>query len=323
MYLQKGQLISTDAGHNSKPDKGATGIRQEDDMTKEIVALVNSKLITNGYGVVDCTPYGQSFGNVGQSLEFRVNKANSTNSAFHLCMHFNKFNGQAHGVEVWIDSNAGESSKQFAQQILNEIVAIGFSNRGIKVGNLYIPKHTNAPCVLVEGCFIDNIENMKLYNAEKMADAIVKAIIGVNVTPKVVNKTADFKIHLTGNVQDVGIVSIDGVNSCKIGSEGMSRRLEMFAMSIDGVDFTYQVHQENAGDSQIVGEGNALGSVGMSQRIEGITINVTKIPSEYKLQYRCHIQDIGWTEFYTSGVFCGTKGESKRVESIEVQIIKA
>lgn len=323
MYLQKGQTVTFDAGHNAIGDTGAVGIRQEDDMTKEIIKLVDSKLVASGFSVVDCTPYGQKFNSVGESLEFRVNKANSVNSAFHLCMHFNKFNGQAHGVEVWIDSNAGGSSKQFAQQILNEIVAIGFSNRGIKVGNLYIPKHTSAPCILLEGCFIDNEGDMKLYNAEKMADAIVKAIIGVNVTPKVVNKTADFKIHLTGNVQDVGIVSVEGVNSCKIGSEGMSRRLEMFCMSIEGVDFTYQVHQENAGDSQIVGEGNALGSVGMSQRIEGITISVTKIDPSYKLLYRCHLAEKGWTDFTESGIFCGTKNESRRVESIEVKIVKA
>lgn len=323
MYLQKGQLISMDAGHNSKPDTGAIGIRQEDDMTKEIIALVNSKLIANGYSVVDCTPYNQSFGDVGQSLEFRVNKANSSNSAFHLCMHFNKFNSQVHGSEVWIDSNASESSKQFAQQILNELVALGFANRGIKVGSLYVPKYTKAPTVLVEGCFIDNIENMKIYNAEKMADAIVKAIIGVNATPKVINNTCDFKMHMTGNIENVGIVSIDGVNICKIGSEGMSRRLEMFAMNIDGVDFTYSIHEEGVGDTQSETEGSSLGTINMSKRIEGITISTTKIPVEYLLQYRCHIQDIGWTDFCTSGVFCGTKGQSKRVESIEVRIVKA
>lgn len=138
-------------------------------------------------------------------------------------------------------------------------------------------------------------------------------------------KEADiqFNIHMTANIQNQGIVSTDGVNSCKIGTEGLSLRLEMFSMTIDNIKFDYSVHEENVGDTQKVDEGSCVGSIGIARRIEGITITVTDIPTGYKLQYRAHIQNIGTTDWVESGVFCGTKGQALRVEEIEVRIIKA
>lgn len=323
MYLQKGASITGDAGHNAIPDIGATGLRQEDVMTKEIIYLVNQKLKALGYIFTDITPYNAKFNSVGDSLMFRVNKANSIGSAFHLCMHFNVFNKVAHGVEVWVDPNADNITDQFAIQILNELVKLGFANRGVKEGDLCITKNTKMPCVLVEGCFCDNMGDMEIYNAEKMANAIVKGITGIGaVVPPVIVDDHNFTIRMTSNIQDVGIRQTTGINTCAIGTEGESKRLEMFVLDIDGVDFKYSIHEQDIGDTGELAEGQALGSVGMERRIEGITIKVINIPSGYKLQYRCHIQDIGTTEWVDSGTFCGTKGESKRVEKIEVRITK-
>jgi N-acetylmuramoyl-L-alanine amidase len=65
-----------------------------------------------------------------------------------------------------------------AKLICDEICkACGFKNRGVKRGDmLFVVKHTLAPAVLVEVCFCDSELDMRLYNADKAADAIVSGI---------------------------------------------------------------------------------------------------------------------------------------------------
>lgn len=175
MFLEKGSLITLDAGHNCWPDTGASGIKQEDNLTKEVVSLLIPKFQSLGYKTKDCTPYGVRFNSVNGSLAYRVQQANISGSSLHLCIHFNCGGGK--GTESWI-SGPGGKSEQFATQITNEIAKLGYTNRGVKSGNLYVPKYTNMPCVLVEGAFVDSSEDMNRYNADAIANAIVKGVIG-------------------------------------------------------------------------------------------------------------------------------------------------
>ncbi len=63
--------------------------------------------------------------------------------------------------------------------MLNNIVSLGYTNRGIKDGsNLYVIRNTKAKSMLIECCFCDNSGDMNRYNADKMADAIVKGLVG-------------------------------------------------------------------------------------------------------------------------------------------------
>ncbi|MHC1683415.1 MAG: hypothetical protein AB6733_10745 [Clostridiaceae bacterium] len=129
-----------------------------------------------------------------------------------------------------------------------------------------------------------------------------------------------FSISMTANIQDKGIVKASGINSCKIGTTGQAKRLEMFTLSINGIDLKYKVHEQDVGDTQFVNEGLQVGSIGQSRRIEGIQINVTSIPSGYKLQYRVHVESIGWTGWVENGQYCGTRKQGKRIEAIEVRV---
>lgn len=167
-------ILSFDAGHNCTPDTGATGIRQEDALTKEVVGLIIPKLRALGHNAVDCTPYGQVFNNVGESLQFRCDKANASGSELHGCIHFNCGGGK--GVEVYAVSAKG---REYAKKICDEMELLGYTNRGVKDGShLYVVNRTNMPCVLVECSFVDSIEDMNRYNANDIASAIVKAITG-------------------------------------------------------------------------------------------------------------------------------------------------
>jgi N-acetylmuramoyl-L-alanine amidase len=167
-------ILSFDAGHNCTPDTGAAGIRQEDVLTKEVVGLIIPKLRALGHNAVDGTPYGKVFNNVGSSLQFRCDKVNASGSELHGCIHFNCGGGK--GVEVYAVSAKG---REYANKICAEMETLGYTNRGVKDGShLYVVNRTNMTCVLVECSFVDSEEDMNRYNANDIANAIIKAITG-------------------------------------------------------------------------------------------------------------------------------------------------
>jgi N-acetylmuramoyl-L-alanine amidase len=163
-----------DIGHNCSPDIGARGIRQEDSLTMEVGTRVISKLKSLGHQVVDCKPRRAS--SVGNSLQQRCNIANSNRVDIYVSIHFNSFNRQANGTEVFATSDRG---RRIAQPVLNNIVKLGYVNRGVKNGShLYVLQHTNMPAILVECCFCDAQQDMNRYNADNLADAIVRGLTG-------------------------------------------------------------------------------------------------------------------------------------------------
>lgn len=165
-----------DIGHNCPPDSGATGIRKEDDLTMEIGTRVISKLRALGHQVVDCKPSTSTASSVTSSLQQRCDKANSNRVDTYVAIHFNKFNGQANGTEVFAASDVG---RRIAKSVLDSIVKVGFFNRGVKDGsNLYVIRNTNMPAILIECCFCDSQKDMSLYNPDTLSDAIVRGLTG-------------------------------------------------------------------------------------------------------------------------------------------------
>ncbi|MBD2666403.1 peptidoglycan-binding domain protein 1 [Richelia sinica FACHB-800] len=163
-----------DIGHNCPPDTGARGIKFEDNLTTEVGNKVMEKLRSLGNEVVDCKP--KSASSVGRSLAGRCDAANRNRVDLFVSIHFNAFNGRANGTEVFAIS---DNAKKIAQPVLNEIIKLGFFNRGVKNGShLYVLRNTNMPAILIECCFIDSAKDMELYDGEAMADAIVKGLTG-------------------------------------------------------------------------------------------------------------------------------------------------
>lgn len=166
--------ISLDAGHNAYPDTGANALKFEDNLTKDVVSLVIPRLQKLGIEAVDCSPYNKTFSSVGESLAYRCELANNSRSQLHLCIHFNC--GGGHGVEVYAMSATG---KEVAQRVCDDISILGYTNRGVKDGsNLYVLKNTNMPAILIECAFVDSTEDMGRYNAEDLANAIVRGVTG-------------------------------------------------------------------------------------------------------------------------------------------------
>ena len=170
--LKKNMKIAIDKGHNARFDSGSTGIRQEDDLTKEVGNKVISKLQNLGYIVVDCSPSNPS--STTNSLDQRAQISNSNEVGLFASIHFNCFNRSANGTEVYYRSN---ESKSLAQSVLNNIVSLGYNNRGIKYdGTFYVLKHATPPAILIECSFIDSPIDMKKYNSESLSNAIVRGL---------------------------------------------------------------------------------------------------------------------------------------------------
>ena len=163
-----------DIGHNFKKDSGAVGIEPEDKLCLEVGNLVIAHLKSAGHQVVECKPQFDP-GTVHKSLQMRVGKANNAGVEMFVSIHFNAFNGQAYGTEVFAISQRG---KIWANRVLEYIADLGFHNRGVKDGShLYVVKNTIAPAILIECCFCDSAIDMEIYNKESMAEAIFKGLM--------------------------------------------------------------------------------------------------------------------------------------------------
>lgn len=182
-------VITYDYGHGTGQDRGASGYLNEEKVIREYGPIVVSKLKALGHTLYDCTPPADQSLTLGQSLAYRVNKANSYNSQLHLCFHVNAFKTDvATGCEVEYASAAGQA---YAERVSSEIsTALGLTNRGSKLqSSLYVLKYTSMVAILIEPFFCDNKEDCNKYNAEKLATAIVKGITGIDTSTQTTQTT--------------------------------------------------------------------------------------------------------------------------------------
>jgi N-acetylmuramoyl-L-alanine amidase len=102
--------------------------------------------------------YHTRYGRAGDSLKQRVEMANSQEVDILASVHFNTFNGQANGSQIFANSTL---AKTIATIVLKNIVNFGFQNRGVKDGShLYILKNTKMPSILIKCCFCDSKSDM-------------------------------------------------------------------------------------------------------------------------------------------------------------------
>lgn len=170
--------IVIDYGHClSRYDTGASGNGYREEMcTREIGKRVKSKLEQLGHIVYAVAPdYANS---LRESLNARVNAANSKGAAISVSIHLNAGGGR--GVEIYTKN--GQAFSQ-AANVLKNMCAIGYVNRGIKDGSgLALVGSIWTTSMLIECGFIDSASDMKIYNPEKIADAIVKGLVGSTVS---------------------------------------------------------------------------------------------------------------------------------------------
>lgn len=175
--------INIHAGHNpdTQPACGAIGLIKESTEARKVKDEIMKLLKEQGHTVYDCTCNN----GISQSdvLNKIIEKCNIHEVDIDISIHFNAGakdkigNGISTGVEVLLYSNTSKA-KGMAEKVVKNIAELGFKNRGIKYRtDLAVLRRTKSPAMLVECCFVDDKDDVAIYNYKKMAQAITKGII--------------------------------------------------------------------------------------------------------------------------------------------------
>lgn len=172
--------ITLHAGHN-KPGKVACGASDYIDESKE--ARIIRKKIKIELNKRKITAYNCTINN-GKSqndiLQRIVQKCNAKDRKWDFAIHFNASvhspaDKKSKGIEVLIFNDTPEKRK-VAEDICKRVSkATGLMNRGVKVrSDLYFLRKANRPAFLIEICFVDDQDDVRIYKANK--DLIAKNI---------------------------------------------------------------------------------------------------------------------------------------------------
>lgn len=195
---------SIDYGHCLRgADIGASGNGyKEENLTREVGRFVVEKLRLLGHQVQEIDL--QSAISVNESLNERIRLINNYNPDLSISIHFNAFNGSAYGTEVLTDGY----NSNIANNILAEFETLGLYSRGVKSGDeLAVVGGVKPYAMLVECCFIDSSSDMKKYNSEAFANAIVKGVCGK--LPQQANNSQNNVIKEEKKVKGIVIYSND------------------------------------------------------------------------------------------------------------------
>ncbi|EGQ26759.1 N-acetylmuramoyl-L-alanine amidase [Sporosarcina newyorkensis 2681] len=122
------------------------------------------------------------------SLRERSNMENRKKYDYFISFHRNAFQPEkAKGAETFLFTTGGALAKQLAERIQKELVAVGFTNRGVKRANFHVLRETKAPAILIEIGFIDNTADNQLFDKKRkqIVEGIARAILAqVGVTYK-------------------------------------------------------------------------------------------------------------------------------------------
>ncbi len=173
-------------GHN-KIVPGASSYLDEVTEDRKITAGVIALLKEEGNTVYDCTDDAGKTS--GANLANIVAKCNAHTVDLDVSFHLNAAkedpgDGKTKGVEVFVYSTSSKA-KAAAERVCKNIAALGFTNRGVKVSTgLYVLKHTNAPAMLIEVCFVDDKDDADLYNkvGVEICKAIAEGILNKTIT---------------------------------------------------------------------------------------------------------------------------------------------
>lgn len=179
--------VCLDPGHGGHDSGAEYEGRLEKDDNLELALAVEKELKARGVKVC-MTREDDTF----ISLSGRCRKANLRRAKLFVALHRNSAEN-AHGVEIWIHSEAPQKDTALAQNICDALSTAGISeNRGVKSGfaredgkNYFVNSRTNMPSCLAEIGFITDDGDNRLFDdnldayAQAIADGIAKTLNGI------------------------------------------------------------------------------------------------------------------------------------------------
>ena len=162
-------IVNFDYGHGGNDSGAILGNRKESNDVLSIGKEVAVEMRRHGV-IVDETRTNDSTVSLSARSDFENNNAYD----YFISFHRNAFNKKAHGVETFTYLHSSKKANELATKVQNNLVALGFTNRGTKEANFHVLRETKAPAILVEMGFIDNLEDNKIFDSKR--NEIVKAI---------------------------------------------------------------------------------------------------------------------------------------------------
>lgn len=174
--------ITIHAGHNpdGKVACGAVGYMKESTEARKVKDLIYDSLCE----VIDIEDVTVNDGKSAIDVLERIcKKCNAKDRDLNISIHFNASkkeivsDGKIKGSEIWLyDSNS--ELKELAEDILRNLEMQGYTNRGVKYNKgLYVLKNTKSPTMLIECCFVDDLDDVALYDEIEVANAISDSIL--------------------------------------------------------------------------------------------------------------------------------------------------
>lgn len=237
---EENMRINVHAGHNpaGKVACGAVGLINESTENRRVKDEVIGQLRQLGHTVYDCTIDNGT----GQQDVLRkiVAKCNAHTVDLDVSIHFNsgakdeKGNGSTAGVEVFI-YRTSDITRAIGKRVADAIAALGYRLRsdktspepGVKVNpKLAVLKNTKAPAMLIECCFVDDRDDVQLYDYRSMASAIVFGIAGQRVQNAPETERAEEGEETpTGDRKALYRVQV-GAYGVKANAEAMKKKLQ-------------------------------------------------------------------------------------------------
>lgn len=174
------------SGHGSG-DPGATSVitgrtRREADETRRVTAAV-AKALAGYCGVTVYPTDRNAYEDYKKGTLAAV--AQFSRYDYVLEVHFNALSqsvsdGSTKGVECYVPTDTEDTTLPAA--LCRNLAALGLRNRGVKQKNwnvIHTAQRTGTPAALLEVCFIDDPDDMAVYDAkfQAVADAIAQAVI--------------------------------------------------------------------------------------------------------------------------------------------------
>lgn len=190
-------IIGVHAGHNpdGKVACGAVGLIRESTEARKVKDEVIRLLKQAGHTVYDFTvENGTSQRDI---VDKQISQSNAKTLDLTVAIHFNSGandkvgNKKSTGVEVLMTSIDG-IKKEVGTKICENVSKLGFKNRGNKISKkLGFLNRTKAKSILVECCFVDDKDDVDLYNYKTMAKAIADGIHGSTIKEVLSNKNLE------------------------------------------------------------------------------------------------------------------------------------
>ncbi|MCL2753003.1 MAG: N-acetylmuramoyl-L-alanine amidase [Defluviitaleaceae bacterium] len=171
--------IAVFAGHGGSDPGAVSGNLREKDLNLAVSNAVTAILRSWGYVVMN-----NRTTDVDRSITRDAQMANDNRVDAVVEIHQNSNPGApANGSEVFYSIKDTGRGRRLAQAILNQLVALGFRDRGVKTqinaggqDAFAILRLTQMPAVLVECAFINSPIDMAIFDTNRVAAAIAQGI---------------------------------------------------------------------------------------------------------------------------------------------------